>query len=964
MDNEIPNLEIIENIYKDNLQNQSMTNLKANMENENNKNEDDISNQVISPYNLSPKGEKKRRQGVWLNNVFNKDEEKEEKQITTPKLSNEININDKKQCLILIKIIEKISNYINSQVGIIVMLNIISISIFFNDFRYIFLSRLYKKYYLLFYLLITFYYLFDCIFRMLIIENLIFTLDFLIDFITLILLMLDLDFVAFPILTRIIFNTSNKICIEEQNFIEMIVNCLHILRLLRVIKFYKLLNKIIEGQERRKFINKMVEKIYERKIKVNKGKNLSRLRSNATNLNNKNTSINFLQTPDNFCKSPQKRSKKNSIYLINPIINDNKKYKEEIKKNLEQHLPKQEKMSQEVTEGITKIMILIIILVIISSIYIDDDNYKEDFSYLLICKYINEFVKKKKINNYEFIINFINNYLLSNVLIQYPIIKVEWKNITVYQNSSMDLNFKNYFKRDIAFVFDKEEPHTIISIYKKNISKITSILFLLRLVYIVFCVSILCILINKDLYDLIFHPLEKIGKVIDVVSKDPVGSKTITELKSDFEYSSNQKFNNSLGNEIKIIQSAIIRISALMAINFGEAGGEILKENISSSEGLNPMLSGKKINAIFGFCFIHNFSEINEAFQEKTMIFVNQISDIVHSCVDKFNGITNKNLGDCYLLAWKFKEKTEYKNSTNYVNNTNKNNTNINGSNDNQISNPQSLVNSNLSELKNIQLADCALLSFLNIIKKINKSQNILSYRKDVDLLKKFGPKYTVQMGFGLHTGWGIEGAIGSYYKIDCSYLSPNVNIAARLETATNIYGVDILFSGEFYDLLSDFMKRKCRKIDIVTLKGSEKPVRLYTVDINKNIHPGKIVSKKDRMTLRERRSYYGLKKKKLWHKYYKLHYKYSIGELYIKQSKGLRQLLRHNKSDMFYQYFEDGFNDYIDGEWKEAYQFLLKARYLDKSDGPTKTILDYIKSLNLTPPSNWDGYRVLTSKT
>ncbi len=66
----------------------------------------------------------------------------------------------------------------------------------------------------------------------------------------------------------------------------------------------------------------------------------------------------------------------------------------------------------------------------------------------------------------------------------------------------------------------------------------------------------------------------------------------------------------------------------------------------------------------------------------------------------------------------------------------------------------------------------------------------------------------------------------------------------------------------------------------------------------------------------------------------------------------------------MFYTCFEDGFNDYIDGEWKEAYQFLLKARYLDKSDGPTKTILDYIKSLNLTPPSNWDGYRVLTSKT
>jgi hypothetical protein len=40
-------------------------------------------------------------------------------------------------------------------------------------------------------------------------------------------------------------------------------------------------------------------------------------------------------------------------------------------------------------------------------------------------------------------------------------------------------------------------------------------------------------------------------------------------------------------------------------------------------------------------------------------------------------------------------------------------------------------------------------------------------------------------LGFGLHFGWGIEGAIGSEYKIDASYLSPNVNLASRLEYAT-----------------------------------------------------------------------------------------------------------------------------------------------------------------------------------
>ena len=40
-------------------------------------------------------------------------------------------------------------------------------------------------------------------------------------------------------------------------------------------------------------------------------------------------------------------------------------------------------------------------------------------------------------------------------------------------------------------------------------------------------------------------------------------------------------------------------------------------------------------------------------------------------------------------------------------------------------------------------------------------------------------------MGFGLHMGWAIEGPIGSCFKIDASYISPNVNIASRLEAAT-----------------------------------------------------------------------------------------------------------------------------------------------------------------------------------
>jgi len=74
-------------------------------------------------------------------------------------------------------------------------------------------------------------------------------------------------------------------------------------------------------------------------------------------------------------------------------------------------------------------------------------------------------------------------------------------------------------------------------------------------------------------------------------------------------------------------------------------------------------------------------------------------------------------------------------------------------------------------------------------------------------------PNYTTRFGFGLHSGWAIEGAIGSALKIDPSYLSPNVKWSERLEGATKIYGVLLLMTDSFYDLLSPPVQKLCRKV-------------------------------------------------------------------------------------------------------------------------------------------------------
>ena len=88
-----------------------------------------------------------------------------------------------------------------------------------------------------------------------------------------------------------------------------------------------------------------------------------------------------------------------------------------------------------------------------------------------------------------------------------------------------------------------------------------------------------------------------------------------------------------------------------------------------------------------------------------------------------------------------------------------------------------------------------------------------------------------IALGFGLHIGWAVEGAIGSTIKIDASYLSPHVNLASRLEAATKQYGVPILMSGDFHALLSPRVQQRCRMLDRVTVKGSLEPISVFAWD-------------------------------------------------------------------------------------------------------------------------------------
>ena len=65
-----------------------------------------------------------------------------------------------------------------------------------------------------------------------------------------------------------------------------------------------------------------------------------------------------------------------------------------------------------------------------------------------------------------------------------------------------------------------------------------------------------------------------------------------------------------------------------------------------------------------------------------------------------------------------------------------------------------------------------------------------------------------------------------------------------------------------------------------------------------------------------------------------------------------------------FMSRFNDGIQDYVAGDWLSSKKNLSEALKIMPLDGPTRTLYRVLKSYDFRAPSDWRGYRALTSKT
>lgn len=191
---------------------------------------------------------------------------------------------------------------------------------------------------------------------------------------------------------------------------------------------------------------------------------------------------------------------------------------------------------------------------------------------------------------------------------------------------------------------------------------LNGILGIIRTFFICAVLTLSSLFFTKDATELVLTPIENMLFKIKQIAKNPLKSTGSSDRLENLQLEITQmeekkkQTKTNANFETAVLERTIVKIGALLALGFGEAGAEIIGLNMNKSGEVDPMVAGKKIYAIYGFCDIRNFAHATEVLQEGVMVFVNEIAEIVHEVVDFHGGAPNKNIGEAFLIIWKFED--------------------------------------------------------------------------------------------------------------------------------------------------------------------------------------------------------------------------------------------------------------------------------------------------------------------
>ncbi|KAG7349832.1 adenylate and guanylate cyclase catalytic domain containing protein [Nitzschia inconspicua] len=553
--------------------------------------------------------------------------------------------------------------------------------------------------------------------------------------------------------------------------------------------------------------------------------------------------------------------------------------------------------------------------------------------------------------------------------------------------------------------------------------------FLLQLCLLLTVLTSL-IMLRYDAEHFVLRPLRSMLKIVARYAKNPLAQATqtgrdttsiVSESDSDRSLDDDASDGDGFGTyETEQLISAVSKITDLLRKCWGVAGADIISTNLASREGelaevFNPTVPGKSVYALFAFAAINGFDHALKCLGGDVMILINDVAQVLHGEVFRWgfgdSGQCNKNLGNAFLMVFriglvkevveKLEEATRVVFSTSEVKKINvkkrsrdklpaygrkassdsnqnppdrlRTGTNFYGGLKPHVQTPKhdsmtDAMQLSLQSLPGIStFTDRAVIGMLKSFAGIHRDKKLRNWSRDFRLSAGVGA-WSVNMIFGMDAGWAVEGAVGSEYKIDATYLSPHVNMASRMMSACKHYGVTILLSEAVQELMSEQGKSRLRNVDRVTVKGSTQVQNIYTFDARSKGADFFLYSRSDDQADLEAERY----QPNIW---------FDDQDL---------KAMRHHLTDDFEQEFMTGLKFYYEGNWPAAIERLEKANeimvdaameegYLhdemddspdrkelyrtETADGPCKYLINFMKSQGGEAPQNWAGWHPLLSK-
>eukprot|EP00928_Gymnodinium_smaydae_P027126 TRINITY_DN21079_c1_g2_i3.p1 TRINITY_DN21079_c1_g2~~TRINITY_DN21079_c1_g2_i3.p1 ORF type:complete len:1004 (-),score=173.93 TRINITY_DN21079_c1_g2_i3:121-3132(-) len=402
--------------------------------------------------------------------------------------------------------------------------------------------------------------------------------------------------------------------------------------------------------------------------------------------------------------------------------------------------------------------------------------------------------------------------------------------------------------------------------------------------------------------------------------------------------------------ETVLLEKTVVKLGSMLAVGLGEAGSSIISHNMKGLDTacVNAMLPGTRRECIIGVQRIGNFGVTAEVLNLQILAFVNHIAEIVHGVVHEFHGAPSKHNGDTFLLIWRVVEGE----SNAKIQVAAPPSPSSGGRMTKRSSLHPSVYDSNW---KKRRLADMSIIAMMRVFVAVHSSRIVRQYAQHPGLVSRLGTK-PVSISSGLHYGWAIEGAVGSEFKIDASYVSPNVTLAEGVEKATGIYGVGILVAGSVVKICSPGLARKTRLVDRVMITGSSTSMDLHALDLDStHARTEKVLDIK-----------WGSRKRFKAKQVLEITRNEHLmgGSSYMQnlfESDARLQMMRRTYTRPFRHIFAMGLENYIQGEWPMARRLLSRTlMMLGRPDGPSAALLKYMEGFNHEAPEQWRGVRDL----